>query len=200
MFLLMITWVLFTQVSCSQRDFCSADVQGIEKYQFTSARFNHFEGGVLFTDVQAGLEILWKASFKGKNVYRENLAFFVNGGLIIAPNKDNTCESAVMGALQTKVENGKLYVNFWGKFHEVLGMIHTHPYYYSLPEPSPRNDYQYCYLGIHNYIMDHHNLFDAYKDPKGYEVYKRLGRRNAYDKLPFKEITGVNETVVAGVE
>ena len=105
-----------------------------------------------------------------------------------------------MNALQTKVEDGKLYVNFAGTFTEVLGMIHTHPYYYSRPEPSPRNDYQYCYLGIHSYVMDHSNLLDAYKDQKGHEVYKRLGARNAYDKLPLNEITPVNEMVVAVVQ
>jgi hypothetical protein len=188
LFLLMITGILFTHGACSQRNFLSPQLKHQEKNEFTSASFNHFEGGVLFTDVRAGLEILWKASFKGKYVYRENLGFFVNGGLLIAPNKDNTSESAVLGALQTKVEDGKLYVNFAGTFTEVLGMIHTHPDYYSRPEPSPRNDYQYCYLGIHSYIMDHGNLFDAYKDRKGREVYERLGPRNAYDKLPFNEI------------
>ena len=35
-----------------------------QKDRFPSASFNHFEDGVLFTDVEAGLEVLWKASFK----------------------------------------------------------------------------------------------------------------------------------------
>ena len=83
------------------------------------------------------------------------------------------------------LDSGKFYVKFEGTFIEVLGIIHTHPDVYSRPEPSPKNDYQYCNLGIHNYVMDHINLFDAYKNTNGHEVYKRLGPRHAYDKIPL---------------
>jgi len=196
----MITWSIFMLCACSKSNVPSARSIDYKAMEFTSAAYNHFEGGILFADVQEGLDILWRASFKGKNAYKENLAFFVEGGLLITPNKDNTGKSASLGALQKKVENGKLYVNFGGMFTEVLGIIHTHPCYHSLPEPSPKSDYQYCYLGIHNYVMDHRNLFDAYKDSKGGEVYRRLGARNAYDQIPFNEVTKVSEMLVAVVE
>ena len=177
--------VLFTHVACSKKDFLSAEVKGQQEDRFPSASYNHFEGGVLFTDVEAGLEILWKASFKDGNAYKENLGFFVNDGLLILPNKNNTYKSSKLGALPTLTDSGKFYVKFAGTFIEVLGIIHTHPDVYSRPEPSPQNDYQYSNLGIHNYVMDHINLFDAYKNVKGYEVYKRLGPRHAYDKIPL---------------
>ena len=177
--------VLFTHVACSKKEFLSTDVKRQQEDRFPSASFNHFDGGVLFTDIEAGLEILWKASFKERNAYKENLGFFVNGGLLILPNKYNTCKSASLSALQTMTEGGKLYVKFASTFIEVLGIIHTHPDFYSRPEPSPQNDYQYGNLGIHNYVMDHRNLFDAYEDVNGYEVYKRLGPRHVYNKIPL---------------
>jgi len=171
-------------VSCSKKDFHSSEVKPQED-RFPSASFNHFEGGVLFTDVEAGLEILWKASFKERNTYKENLGYFVQDGLLILPNKNNTYKSSKLGALETMLDSGKFYVKFEGTFIEVLGIIHTHPDIYCRPEPSPQNDYQYCNLGLHNYVMDHINLFDAYKNTSGHEVYKRLGPRHAYDKIPL---------------
>ena len=191
--LLAIAVIVLTHGACSQSGFLSTQVGQQKENEFTSVTFNHFEGGVLFAVVQTGLDILWNASFKGRNVYRENLGFFLKDGLLITPNNNNTSKSASLAALKTKVEDGKLYVNFAGTFTEVLGIIHTHPDSDSLPVPSPRNDYQYCNLGIHNYIMDRRNLFDAYKDRKGREVYKRLGPRNAYDKLPFCEVMRVSK-------
>ena len=56
------------------------------------------------------------------------------------------------------IDSGKFYVKFAGTFIEVLGIIHTHPDVHSRPEPSPQNDYQYGNLGIHNYVMDHHQF------------------------------------------
>jgi len=177
--------VLFTNVACSKKDFISTEVKHQQKDRFPSASFNHFEDGVLFTDVEAGLEILWKASFKEGNAYKENLGFFIKDGLLILPNKNNTYKSSKLGALETVLDSGKFYVKFEGTFMEVLGIIHTHPDVYSRPEPSPQNDYQYCNLGLHNYVMNHTNLFDAYKNTSGHEVYKRLGPRQAYDKIPL---------------
>jgi hypothetical protein len=176
--------IVLTHVSCSKKDFLSNEGKPQED-RFPSASFNHFEGGVLFTDVQAGLEILWKASFKEGNTYKENLGYFVKGGLLILPNKNNTYKSSKLGALQTMIDSGKYYVKFGGTFIEVLGIIHTHPDVHARTEPSPQNDYQYCNLGLHNYVMDHINLFDAFKNTKGHEVYKRLGPRHAYDKIPI---------------
>ncbi len=182
---LLLIIVLFTQLACSKKDILSTDVKRQQEDRFPSASFNHFEGGVLFTDVEAGLEILWKASFKERNTYKENLGYFVKDGLLILPNKNNTYKSSKLGALETMLDSGKFYVKFGGTFIEVLGIIHTHPDVYCRPEPSPQNDYQYCNLGIHNYVMDHINLFDAYKNTRGHEVYKRLGPRHAYDKIPL---------------
>jgi hypothetical protein len=179
---------LHTLVSCSQKEFMPSKAH--QKDRFLSSSYNHFENGILFTDVEAGLEVLWKASFKDGNVYKENLGFFVNGGLLILPNKYNTCTTARPTALETKIHGGKLHVKFAGNFTEVLSMIHTHPDVHTRREPTPRNDYQYCYSGIHNYVMDHLNLFDAYKDAIGREVYDRLGPRDSYHKIPI-----VRETI-----
>lgn len=150
--ILITTHVVITHVACSKKDFISSDTSHEER--FPSASFNHFEGGVLFTDVELGLEVLWQASFKDGNAYKENLGFFVHGGLLILPNKYNTCGTARLSALPTKTDGGKLYVRFAGNDIKVFGMIHTHPDVHTRREPTPRNDYQYCYLGIHNYVMD----------------------------------------------
>jgi hypothetical protein len=104
---------------------------------------------------------------------------------LILPKKYNTCTTARPTALETKIHGGKLHVKFAGNFTEVLSMIHTHPDVHTRREPTPRNDYQYCYSGIHNYVMDHLNLFDAYKDAIGREVYDRLGPRDSYHKIPI---------------
>lgn len=198
--LLIILAILFTNVACSKKDFVTGEVKHQQEDRFPSASFNHFENGLLFTDVEVGLGILWEASFKGGSAYKENLGFFVNGGLLILPNKNNTCRAAVLSALQLMTDGGKLYVKFAGNFIEVLGIIHTHPDYSSLPEPSPRNDYQYGFLGIHNYIMDRGNLFDAYKDTEGNEVFRRLGPRSAYHMIPLNESQIVSEQYVAVAE
>ncbi len=76
-------------------------------------------------------------------------------------------------------------------------MIHTHPDVYTRREPSPRNDYQYCYLGLHSYVMDHLNLYDAYKDVLGREVYDRLGTRNSYHKIPINTFGETFDQLVA---
>ena len=186
--------ILFTSVACSKRDFISTEVK-YQKDRFPSASYNHFEGGVLFTDVEAGLNVLWKASFKEGGTYKENMGYFVNGGLLILPNKHNTDLTARPIALPTKTEDRKLYVKFRDSYIQVLGIIHTHPEFHSTPGPTPRNDYQYSYLGIHNYVMNHLNLYDAYKDDKGYEVYDRLGPRHAYEKIPLKQLTGAYDLV-----
>lgn len=157
--------------------------------RFLSSTFNHFEGGVLFSNVEEGLEILWQASFREKNLYKENLAFFVPGGLLILPNKNNTQRTSLLDALPVTADERNLFVQFGGKSLQVLGMIHTHPDIHCQHQPTPRNDYQYCYLGIHSYVMDHLNLFDAFKDVAGREVYIRLGPRNAFHRLPLDQLT-----------
>ena len=182
--LLIIHAILLTHVACSRKDFLSTEDR------FSSASFNHFESGIFFTDVEFGLNILWEASFKERNPYKENLGFFVKGGLLILPNKYNTKKSARLGALPTKTDDGKLYVQFMDNYIQVFGMIHTHPDFYALREPASRHDYQYGNLGIHNYVMGHLDLFDAYKDSDGVEIYERLGRRNAYHKIPLQALTG----------
>jgi len=148
--------------------------------RFVSAEFFSFEEGVLFSDIEAGLSILWEASFRNGEGYKENLGFFISGGLLILPNTDNTYKSARLNALPNLVKDNKLFVKYKGSFIEVLGIIHTHPDIHSLRMPSPRNDYQFCYLGIHSYVMSHFDLFDAYIDAFGGETYKRLGPRDSF--------------------
>jgi hypothetical protein len=91
---------------------------------------------------------------------------------LILPNKNNTFKSSKLGALPTLTDSGKFYVKFGRAFIEVLGIIHTHPDVHSRPQPVPKNDYQYCNLGIHNYVMDHVNLFDAIRTPEGMRFIK----------------------------
>jgi hypothetical protein len=180
--------LLFADFACTQKYLVShthADEGIKERDEFLSLSYNHFEGGVFFSDVEFGLNVLWKASFKKNNTYKENLGFFVPGGLLILPNRENTYNRAKLSALPTQLKEGNLFVMYKNTLLKVLGIIHTHPDIYSIPIPAPKNDYQYCYLGIHNYIMDHRNLFDAYKDSRGRECYKRLGARIDFHRIPF---------------
>jgi hypothetical protein len=187
--------MLMLALSCSRRDVPQAN-SADERKRFVSLEYNHFEEGALFSDVHAGLTILWEASFRnGNNAFKENLAFFLDDGLLILPNNRNTLTSASLTTLRNYVENGKMYVVFKDVPKEVLGIIHTHPDVYSLHMPSPKNDYQFCYMGIHNYIMDNLFLFDAYKDTRGNEVFDILGSRNDYAKIPFvnkSEVTALS--------
>lgn len=158
-----------------------------ERENFISAQYNHFEGGILFENVESGLNVLWNASFKNSSVYKENVGLFVSGGLLILPNRDNTHSSGRLSALRKQVKEDRLFVLHDGIWLEVFAIIHTHPRRNSLPMPTPRNDYSYCYLGIHNYVMDHENLFDAYKDSAGNECFTTLGFRGSYKLIPFVE-------------
>ena len=148
-----------------------------------SALYNNFEGGVLFYDIHEGLDILWQAGLKKNRPFKEHLAFAVWEGVLICPNAGNTLQSASLASLPLKIEGNKLFVLFEGKYREVLGIIHTHVT--GSPTPSPRTDFQFGYLGIHNYVMSYLDLYDAYRDTRGREVTKRLGPRWAYDKLHF---------------
>lgn len=157
-----------------------------------SLSYDHFKNGVLFVDIEYGLEVLWSASFINKRAYKENLGVFVPEGLLILPNAENTPCSSRLSVLPHVIRDNKLYVIQNGRYHEVLGIIHSHPDINSLPMPTPRNDYQFSYLGIHNYVMDYSSLFDAYRDEQGDETFVRLGIRNAYGQLPFSNQLTVN--------
>ena len=186
--------LLFVDLACTQRHLAipiRAENRIKQQNEFLSLYYNHFEGGVFFSDVEFGLNVLWKASFKNNNPYKENLGFFVPGGFLILPNTQNTYNRGKLGALPTQVKAGNLFVWYDSTFLKVLGIIHTHPDIYSVPIPAPKNDYQYCNLGIHNYIMDHINLLDAYKDSRGRECYQRLGPRTDYHRIPFVYSDGV---------
>jgi hypothetical protein len=180
--------LLFGDLACAQK-YLGAPVYTKERIEhqdeFLSASYCHFEGGVFFSDIEFGLDVLWNASFKNKNPYKENLGLFVPGGLLILPNIESTVNRSRISALPTQLKEGKLFVLYKSILLEVLGIIHTHPDSYSIPMPAPKNDYQYCYLGIHNYVMDQNNLFDAYKDSWGRERYRRLGIRRDYHRIPF---------------
>ncbi len=184
LFLVLIQSTLLTLSGCSKKEF--QQTQNRQKQErFFSLTYNHFEAGVLFADVEMGLNVLWEASFINGRVYKENVGLFVPGGLLILPNKDNTRNSGRF-VLPMQVKNKKLIVHFAGDTLRVLGIIHTHPEVYALRMPAPGTDYQYSYIGIHNYVIGFMDLFDAYKNSRGIEKYTRLGPRNAYHLLPFK--------------
>jgi hypothetical protein len=194
---------LLLLLNCSPKEFRPRSIQPLVKDKFLSLTFNHFEGGVLFGDVELGMDVLWKASFKDGRTYKENLGFFVSEGLLILPNKNNTAESAQLDALPNYVAGKKLFVLFGDTYLEVLGIIHSHPDVYSLRMPTPRNDYPFSYLGIHNYVMGFLDLLDAYKDPAGNEVFDVLGPRNSYSRIPFagpKSIPANNSLAIGNAD
>ena len=166
--------VWFVAVTIITLSSCSVErIQSTAKPRtpFVSANYNHFEGGVLFPNVKEGLEIIWSASFRGRcNPFKENVAFFVTGGLLILPNEHNTVSTGRLSALPVKIFNNTLYVLHNEQLLEVLGIIHTHVDPYGMNTPSPKQDYQFGYLGIHNYVMSYHEIFDAFKDVHGDEV------------------------------
>ena len=167
--------------ACSERNLIHARKDEINPLIISVRKlYNDFEGGVLFHDMNQGLDVLWQAS--RSTPVKEHLAFFIDHGILICPNAGNTANSASF-SLSLKVEENKLFVMFEGEYQRVIGIIHTH--IDGLPTPAPRNDFQYARIGIHNYVMSHHDLYDAYKDTRAREVTKRLGPRWAYDKLPF---------------
>ncbi len=165
--------ITITAYSCCGPLYLSEDHRGGKQGQSTSDYYRHFAGGVLFDSVRYGLDVLWMASFKGLRPYKETLGFFITDGLLIVPNQANTRRSAKLAALPLKVTANRLFVLFGGRYHEVFGIIHTHPDCFSLPGPAPRNDFQFCYLGIHNYVMNHKAVFDAYHDVNGRETFRR---------------------------
>ena len=182
LFLVVIQSILLTFSGCSEKEF--QPTHGNQKQDgFFSLTYNHFEGGVLFADVEMGLNVLWDASFMNGRAYKENIGLFVPGGLLILPNKDNRSNSGRLVPMQVK--NKKLIICFAGETIQVLGIIHTHPDANTERMPSPRNDYQFSYIGIHNYVMGHFDLFDAYKNSQGNEEYIRLGPRDAYHLIPI---------------
>ena len=154
---------------------------------FLSLTYNHFENGVHFTDIESGLTILWKASFQGRMPYKENIGLILRDGLLILPNRENT-ETSARIPFHLKVNNRNLFVFHSGEYKLVQGIIHTH--IGSIPEPAPMADYQFGYLGLHNYIISYNDIFDAFKDRFGYEVYKRIGGKDytcisqKYDVFP----------------
>jgi hypothetical protein len=160
---------IWIEVLLSMR--CAEEVESIIiRSEFISEKYNHFEGGILFTDISMGLEILWRASFMNGKVYKENLGFVVAEGIIIAPNPGNTTHSAKINSMSISLIHGKLVVDFRNQYREVLAIIHTHPNKNGIQAPSPVFDYQFCYLGLHNYIITERHVFDAYKSPSGNEL------------------------------
>ena len=176
--------LIILAASCAQKSLVPADASKKESISL-SEKYNHFKDGVLFADVDFGLHVLWESSFSKGRVYKENLGFFVEQGLLILPNKDNTRNSSSISALSTFLFEKKLFVEFRGEYLEVLGIIHSHPNPCGIQEPTPVSDFQYSYLGIHNYIIGRSDIYDAYKNGKGVEVVEWLGTRNSYSVIPF---------------
>ena len=169
--------LLFSDLACTQK-YLAISLRAEERIkhsdEFLSLSYNHFEGGVFFSDVEFGLNVLWKASFKKNNAYKENVGLFVPGGFLILPNMENSDNSGNLSALPMQLKEGNPFVWYKNTLLKVLGIIHTHPGVYGGRRPTPKNDFQLCYLGMHNYVMDHNNLFDAYKDSRGRECYKKF--------------------------
>ena len=176
--------MIVCNVGCTEKHWIRLSGDGRASPEVSiSDQYNKFEGGILFQNVHQGLDILWEASFNRSTPFKEHLALFIKDGVLICPNNSNTLRSASLSSLPGKVEENKFLVLFKGEYREVLGIIHTH--IAGVSTPTPRNDFQFAYLGIHNYVMSYHDLYDAYKDARGREITKRLGRRWAYAKLPF---------------
>src|SRR5687767_11204204 len=100
---------LFSDMACTQKYLAipfRAEAKIKHEDEFLSLSYNHFEGGVFFSDVEFGLNVLWKASFKKNNAYKENLGFFVPGGLLILPNMENTYNRAKLSALPMQLKAG----------------------------------------------------------------------------------------------
>jgi hypothetical protein len=170
--------------SCSQKLVAPSDSVGQED-AFMSQEYGHFEGGVLFSDVEHGLHVLWHASFRNRKVYKENIGFFVEGGILILPNKDNTQTASRINALPIVPSNNKIYVEFNGQYMEILGIVHTHPNPYGSQVPTSGSDFQFTYLGIHSYVIAVGDVYDAFRDRKGQETFERIGSRNSLATIPF---------------
>ena len=139
---------------------------------------------------------MWQASFVGQRPYKENVGLFVEGGLLVLPNESFEINRATLGCLDMSVEDGKLFVYFRGLYRQVLAIVHTHPDVYALREPSPFTDYPYSTLGLHNYIMGHLDLFDAFRTESGQKHYVRLGARNEYWRIPESKKSGQTTAAV----
>jgi hypothetical protein len=149
------------------------------KDDFVSATYNHFEGGLIVSDIDEGIDLLWRASFKNGRPYKENLGFLIPEGLLITPNASNSPNNARLSVYRKVIEDEKLWVNYNGHFYQVLAILHTHPHPADLQTPSPRHDFQYGFMGIHNFIISRNHIYDAYKDKKGNEVFRTIGNRHA---------------------
>jgi hypothetical protein len=147
------------------------------KDDFVSATYNHFEGGLIVTDIDEGIDLLWRASFKNGWPYKENLGFLIPEGLLIAPNVANSPTHAKLSVYSAILEHGKLMLNYNGRYYQVLAILHTHPS--GISTPTPRKDFQFGFMGIHNFIISRHRIYDAFKNKKGREVFKCIGNRDS---------------------
>jgi hypothetical protein len=145
--------------------------------QFLSGAYNHFKEGLIVHDIDEGVDLLWRASFKNGTVYKENLGFLIHEGLLIAPNEMNTRSTSRLGIYNQIIEDGKLFVLYKGHQYQVLAILHTHPGGNAIP--SPRYDFQYSYLGIHNFVISQNHIYDAFKDKRGNEVFRSIGDRTS---------------------
>jgi len=171
--------------ACSKKSITTGG-RHLNKQTFWSEYYNHFEEGVLFTDIEQGLSVLWKASFKNGQVYKENLGLIVPGGLFVLPNNNNTSHSSQFNATLF-IEENKLYVQGRNVTLLVLGIVHTHPDGLGFIEPTSKKDYQFAYLGIHNYIISNNMVFDAYHNERGNETFDRIRKTRKYQGIPETE-------------
>ena len=125
---------------------------------------------------------MWRASFRYGKPYKENMGFILPHGILVAPNKNNTSTSAVLAVYPKWVEDGKLLLLYKENIYQVLAIVHTHPHS-SMPEPAPLYDFQYCFMGIHNFVISHHHIFDAWKDKNGNEMFRIIGKRTEYERI-----------------
>ena len=153
---------------------------GIGKFFSSKPPTEDFPGGLMFTNVAEGLNTLWEMSFKNKRVHKENMAYFINGGLLILPNINNK-RNRSSHSLPTEVIDGKVFVTHNSVQYQVLAIVHTHPDAGGIQEPSARADYTFQSYGIHNYVMSSWALWDAYQDTP-----HEMGKRTDYFKLPLE--------------
>jgi hypothetical protein len=161
-------------------DIDAADTTKTEE-QFLSSSYNHFKDGLVVNDIDEGVDLLWRASFRNGRVYKENLGLLIHQGLLIAPNEMNTRNRARLSIYRKTIEDGKLFVLYKEQQHQVFAILHTHPE--GPPVPSPRHDFQYASMGIHNFVISRNHIYDAFKDKKGNEVFRRIGDRSSTDMI-----------------
>jgi RHS repeat-associated protein len=91
--------------------------------------------GKFFSDQTKAYNYMWNNSFDLKTTdpkqqYRENMAYIVDGGILVLPNYKNLYNEADPKALPIREDSKRRYthVKFNDKWYKIKGWIHTHPW------------------------------------------------------------------------